>query len=268
MIEYHGTSSTTASCVSAITRIAYAGDLIGDVKLLSYDRKHAFLLTINEYQIIAIRPGFTSGYHGEGPRGLATVLQILKIYTDSIEEYPVDPSILKKIDKCSLTQEDINNLERTEPIRPAKWADYIYDVKELHESEHHVLRKQYALRLPLNIIDPRIMDLAINFESDPDKSILSGYRRLEDIIRERTGLSDQNNTKLFSIAFYKDDPPLIWKDISASENKGRAQLFSAVFMAFRNKRAHKEITDSIEDSIREFLMLNQLFQLESVAQSN
>ena len=259
MIEYHGTSSTTASCVNAITRIAYSGDHIDDVKLLSHDGKgkHAFLLTINEYQKVAIRTGFASGYSGEGPRGLATVLQILKIYTDNIEEHPVTEAILKKIDKCSLSLNYIKEIEHTEPIRPARWADYIYDVKGLHESEYNALAKHYPSQLPLNIIDPRIIDLATDFESDPDKSIVSGYRRLEDTIRKRTGLKNGHGAELFSKAFDGDDPLLIWKDIHPTESKGRARLFSGVFMAYRNKRAHKEITDSIEDSMREFLMLNQ-----------
>ncbi|MCH8504956.1 MAG: hypothetical protein LAT50_11610, partial [Ectothiorhodospiraceae bacterium] len=45
--------------------------------------------------------------------------------------------------------------------------------------------------------------------------------------------------------------------------KGRANLFVGVYMANRNRRAHKELPSKLSDELREFLLVNELFLLEA-----
>ena len=108
------------------------------------------------------------------------------------------------------------------------------------------------------------MDLALNFEEHPDNSIISGYRRLEGIVRDRTGLTHAHGAKLFSKAFQEDQSILHWEEIKPSEQIGRASIFIGIYMAFRNPRAHREpATGTTAEAIREFMLLNELFLLES-----
>lgn len=49
------------------------------------------------------------------------------------------------------------------------------------------------------------------------------------------------------------------------EIKGRANLFTGTYMAFRNARAHRESTENYAQMFREFLLVNELYLLESEA---
>ena len=44
--------------------------------------------------------------------------------------------------------------------------------------------------VPFAIVDGRLVDLALSFWEEPDHRLVTGYRRLEDIVRERTGLQE------------------------------------------------------------------------------
>lgn len=80
-IEYHGLAGITGECIKAIVRLIHFGDTIEKAMLISYTGgdagQHCFLLTVNGEDLIAIKSGFSSGYHGEGPRGLSTAIQLL-----------------------------------------------------------------------------------------------------------------------------------------------------------------------------------------------
>jgi len=71
----------------------------------------------------------------------------------------------------------------------------------------------------------------------PDDRLLTGYRRLEDIARERTAI-DEHGTKLFAQAFDPNTGKLTWKDAGDGERAGRMQLFKGSYLAYRNRRAH------------------------------
>ncbi|MGP5536680.1 TIGR02391 family protein [Psychrobacter glacincola] len=115
------------------------------------------------------------------------------------------------------------------------------------------------------LLDARLIELALDFDKNPDHAIISGYRKIESIVRERTGLEHESSVKLFAKAFQGDDSILCWKNLDSGECRGRASLFSSVFMAYRNNRAHQEPRRNLGDDIREFMLINQLFILESAA---
>jgi hypothetical protein len=106
-----------------------------------------------------------------------------------------------------------------------------------------------------------LIDLALHFWENPDDKLLTGYRRLEGTIRERTRLNE-HGTKLFAKAYAVSAPRLRWKDCSDGEMAGRANLFAGAFGAHRNPRAHKELKSNRVEQLSEFLLLNHLFRLE------
>ena len=267
-IQYIGEAGVTISCKNAIFRFIHFGDVINKAKLLTschqasnYPNSHCFLLTVNDddFNPIAVKSGFSSGYSGEGPRGLSIVLQGLERHGTEIKEYLVSSEIIEKIDQSSLTTYDLDVIEASQPVSPAQWYDYI--IYDSRSRRTEILRSEFPLSIPFGIIDSRLIDLALNFPEKPDFSILSGYRRLEGIIRDRTGL-EEHGVQLFAKAFQVNNSPLTWKDINSGEQQGRAQLFIGTYMAFRNRRAHREIPTSVRHALQEFLLLNHLYSLE------
>jgi uncharacterized protein (TIGR02391 family) len=221
------------------------------------------LLAIDDLDLVAVKSGFSSGYSGEGPRTLSYVLEVLRALQVEIDEYDVTEDVLHRIDASALTQEDLQWIKESQPVRPPRWYSYVWD---RHEDMHKAgqLWKEFPNTVPLSIIDTYIVDLAISFWSAPDERLLTGYRRLEDNVRERTGIPE-HGAKLFSQAFLGPNAKLHWADASGAERDGRANLFAGAFMAFRNPRAHREREDDPADQLADFLLLNQLFRLEREA---
>ena len=267
-IEYIGKKGSSRCCKKSIVRLLHFGDEITFARLLTYvsgyDAVHCFILTIGDYDLIAVKSGFSSGYSGEGPRTLSEVLQLLQRHGIEIDEYLVSLSIIEKIDKSCLSIKDIEQIENTAPIRPLHWHDYVLGKDHYYSNGHPSLRNEFPVVIPYAIIDHRLIDIALEFQKQPDSTILSGFRRLEDLIRSRTKLTE-NGVKLFSKAFQGEDSILAWKDIDPGEQQGRAQLFTGVYMAFRNRRAHREASYNAYECLLEFLQINHLFILESEA---
>lgn len=257
-----GTGGVTAACKEAVVRLIQGEERISHVRILSYIHKnggHHGLLLWSEYRDdVAIKSGFSSGYRGEGPRGLSFVLHLLDDYGAEIEEVAVTEDFIERLDKSSLTRMDLKHIKGARPLRPTRWHDYIF---EEHYENRQPFFQELRPSIPLAIIDGRIFDLALNFFDSPDQKLLTGYRRLEDIVRKRTGI-DEHGSKLFSEVFHQDTGKLYWNKINAAERVGRVQLFAGTYLAYRNRRAHRELKDGIRNLLAEFLLLNHLFVLE------
>ncbi|MGA8809220.1 MAG: TIGR02391 family protein [Thermoanaerobaculia bacterium] len=211
-----------------------------------------------------MKSGFTSGYSGVGPHALSYVLGLLDLHGVKIEEYEVTLELLGRVDDAALTVTDIEDLDARRPIRPSRWSDY---VSETHweRARNGTLWRDFPPLIPFAIVDPRLSDLAMSFWAGPDERLLTAYRRLEDIVRKRTGLKE-SGSKLFSQAFAVENSRLVWKDIETAEQNGRASLFTGMWMAYRNPRAHRESRHGAGQQLSEFLLLNHLFVLERQAQ--
>jgi hypothetical protein len=224
------------------------------------------LLTTNSGDLVAIKTGFASGYNGEGPRRFSYVLAILDAYEIEIEEYDVKGSLLTRVDNSALEKSDLDVIKNTRPVRGARWRDYVY-LEHEDPKQWDALWQEFPPAIPFGIIDSRIIDLAISFWENPDDKIFTGYRRLEDIVRERIG-SKEHGAELFSRAFLGSPPQLGWKDIhNGSEQAGRANLFKDAYLAYRNPRGHREPKQGHQarQNLREFLLLNHLYTLEKEA---
>ncbi len=267
-IQYHGRAGISQSCKDAIARLIHFGDSIGNVRLLTNEGQHGFLLTINDDDLIAVKCGFRSGYAGEGPNALAVSLQLLRRHGADIGEYIVSPKIITRINGSALTVNDIRSIESSAPVRPRRWHDYIWENAAGRSGDAERLQREFPEAMPFRLIDPRLVDLALEFPNDPDKANLSAYRRLEDLVRDRTGISGEHSAKLFAKAFQGENAPLKWSGIEASEQQGRVSLFTGTYMAFRNRRAHREPESSHNGALQEFLLINQLYKLEAEAIEN
>ncbi|MCY4046409.1 MAG: hypothetical protein OXE99_15205 [Cellvibrionales bacterium] len=262
-IEYHGADGITPTCLEAIARIIHFGSRIHKAQLLSRINdgfgSHAFLLTMEYDDLIVIGSGFASGYSGEGPRGLSTAIKLLLKHSVDIEEYEISHQMMDRLKAGCLLIKDLDWLEQERPVRPIRYRDYIL------ERHKEYLEKHFPASINFGLIAPNLMDLALVFFQNPSHAIDTAYKRLEDTLRQRTGLLDESGSKLFSKAFLGDDSLLHWDDVSSNEHNSKANLFKAIFGAYRNPRAHREIDTDEKASLREFMLINELYLLEASA---
>lgn len=261
-IQYLGEPGISQTCKDAVIKLIHFGDTISEVKILTtgiekHSRSHCLFILDETESVTAIKSGFTSGYLGEGPRTLSYVLTLLRKYTDEINEFFVPQSILKKIDESCLTLNDLNKINNLKRVHPAEWYEYTYSIKS------HNVYKDFPLELPLALIDERLLNFAIKFSSNPDNEILNAYRLLETLIKERTGIKNESGLKLIAKAFQGKESILYWEDIESNEHIGRGLMFMAVFQAYRNVRGHQNPKHDFKNDLKEFMLINQLFQLES-----
>lgn len=259
-IEYAGLPGISEECKHAVMRLLQYRDEITHARILSNDRDHCLLLTVNVGDLIAIKSGFSSGYLGEGPHAFSFVLELLEAHGAKIDEYEVSGELIERVDNSALTERDLEEIELSRPVKPRRWHEYII-TERWERDDYGRLWQEFEPIIPFAIVDSRITDLAFHFFQFPDASLLKGYRRLEDIVRERTGL-DHHGAKLFSQAFVGDAPKLRWKGLNTGEQNARGNLFVSAYSAYRNPRAHRELKSDSHDQIREFLLLNHLFSME------
>jgi len=259
-IQYAGLSGISKECADAVMRLLQYGDKITHVRILTCTNVHCLLLTVNVGDLIAVKSGFGSGYLGEGSRTFSYILQLLETHGAEIEEYKVDQKVIERLDISALTVADIDKINSARPARPSQWHEYIFE-NHFEKGRIGELWQEFDPVIPFAIIDNRIFDLAIRFWDGPDDCLFTGYRRLEDLVRKRTGL-DEHGQKLFSQAFQGSTAKLVWKVIDNGEQAGRASLFIAAYMAYRNPRAHRELERHAGEQLAEFLLLNHLYLLE------
>lgn len=262
-IQYLGERGITEYCKQAVIQLIHFGEQIEEVKILTaegeHSNSHCLLLTIRYGKQLAIKNGFSSGYPGEGPRGYSFVLNLLSKYTENIGEYIVTEGVFDRLINSCLTVKDLELINSLKKIRPARWYDYVPYQEKLNPD----VFTEFPLTIPMALIDKRLINIALSFTKNPDSSILNAYRKIESIVRDRTNLTHESSTKLFSKAFQGDEPILYWKNLDSGESRGRVSLFTSTFLAYRNNRAHQEPKHNLDDDIREFLLINQLFILES-----
>jgi hypothetical protein len=266
-IQYAGIGGASKDCQDAVLRFLQFGTPITHCAILSAGRDHCLLLRINEGDQVAIKSGFASGYGGEGPRTFSYVLQTLQRYGVEIQEFEVEPAFIERLDASALTQSDMDALGASHPVRPTRWHDYLEERHWKDSEDGSLWQREFPLVIPFAVIDPRLMDLALDFWNEADARLLDGYRRLEDILRTRTGLAT-HGSKLFSQTFHPENGALTWTEADEGERSGRMQLFTGTFAAHRNPRAHRERKERAALALREFLLLNHLYVLEAEAVPN
>lgn len=190
-IEYHGLAGVTQSCLDAIVRLIGSGEKIKHASILTCGQMHCILLKNLIGDRVAIKTGFSSGYPGEGPTGLAVALQLLRRHGVEIDEYEVSSEILEAIDFSALFDSQLRSLDKLRPVRPSKWYEYIYDVMGDDEDRNSHLNSNFPVTVSFGLLDSRLTDLALNFNENPDNAVMSAFRRLEDVVRKKAGLNGE-----------------------------------------------------------------------------
>lgn len=265
-IQYSGEDGITQECLDAIMRFLQYDDEITDVKVLFDGERYALLLTIGEFDLVAIKSGFSVGYPGEGPRKFSYALALLEAHGIPMDEYVVSGDIIKRINDSALTKRDIETINATKPVRPLRLYNYI-DTDDFKGIKKGTLWQSFRPVIPFAIIDPRIMDLAVSFWEHPDANLNSGYRRFEDIVRARTNSKD-HGCDLFKKAFLLEKSVLTWNDIENGEKVARSNIIISSYSAYRNPRAHKEKKGHSHEYLSEFLLLNHMYRLEAESVEN
>jgi Protein of unknown function (Hypoth_ymh) len=259
-IQYLGLPGITQECLDGLMRLIQYDDRIERARILSYGGSHALLLTVQPGDLFAIKAGFGDGYDGEGPRKFSYALMLLEALKVDIEEYEVGTRMMNHLNNSTLTEGDLAELKLMRPVRPQRYWNYIWEQHYKWYKEGK-LWKEFRSVVPLSLIDSRITDLAITFWEHADDRLMTGYRRLEDIVRARTGLTE-HGARLFMQAFGPNAPKLAWKGLGSAEQSARANLFGNAYSAHRNSRAHKEKDNHRPDQLSEFMLLNHLYLLE------
>lgn len=262
-VEYLGDAGITLSCLQCLCKTLQTHSDRTTALLLTNDQVHAFLLKDDSGTYYVIRSGFTSGYSGEGPKGLAKALALLSKHRIETEEILIPTKLLNRLNNSSLNDQDIDFIYQQKIIRPIRLHDYIYPF-ENEVTQTTKSKCYYPLELPYSIIDDRIFDLALLFMQDPDSALIKAYKRLEDIVRTRTDIRE-HSTRLFAQVFQGENALLTWDVPDSAEIKGRVNLFTGAYMAFRNARAHREKDENLIHQYREFLLINELYLLEAEA---
>jgi Protein of unknown function (Hypoth_ymh) len=263
-LSIYGVAGASRECEDAVKRQLQFGDRIKHARILTCSRKHSLLLTNEVGDVIAIKSGFSSGYGGEGPRRFSCSLQLLLCHGAEIDECDVDNAVIEHLDSSALTAQDLERINAAKPIRTSQCYDYVME-RRFAAGQDGTLWQEFEPVIPFGIIDARITDLAVHFWENPDEKLMTGYRRLEDTVRERTNLDD-HGAKLFLKAFSVSAPRLQWQDCSEGEMTARANLFVGAYGTHRNPRAHRELGSSATEQVSEFLLLNHLFRLEQDSQ--
>ncbi len=268
-IEYHGSAGITQGCIEALQRTLQFGDELVQVIILSSqhglssNQKHGLFLKNSFEHSIIILPGFTSGYNGEGPRGFSYSLALLEAAGIPIDEVMLPKEMFKRLEEGALLFGDIEFFESSRPVRPKRHSYFILE-QHWKKKRDGSLWKEFKPVIPLGLIEPRLIKLARNFSDDPDNIVFQAFRLLEDTVRQRID-TEETGKKVFSTAFHGNDSPLYWPEIEMGEKVGRANLFIGAYLAYRNPKAHKEMNEDLNDLMRQFLVINQLFFLENEA---
>jgi len=223
-MQYHGEYGVTQTCIDAVVRILQAGGWITKAILLTHKDTHCIYLQLAEHEDVLVRPGFASGYLGEGAAGLAIVLLMLKDHRIDVEEVLVSAGFMTRAAESRLTRADVARIDSCRAVRPHRLSDYTWKVLDARGGGRACVRKQYPLLPPFGLLDPRLRELALQLQSDPDAAISKAFRLLEESVCRRCDFQGVFGRKVFERAFLGIESKLTWPALHPNEVKGRAEV--------------------------------------------
>jgi uncharacterized protein (TIGR02391 family) len=259
-LPYHGHSGATRPCEEAVLEALQREARIIKARILTCGNHHGLLL-VDEYEdLLIVKPGFASGYSGEGPSGFSKSLAMLSAHNAQIDEVDLTPAQYERLELSALTKTDVDAILSMRAVRISQYQDYVRR-SDWEDANKGRLWSHYPVRLPLAVIAPGLRDLVIEFDERPAFALQTGYARLEDRLRALTGMN-HSGAKLIEAAFSPKSPLLIMKDRrDRGEQAGLEFLFRGALQLHRNPHAHSEIARSLGDAVSEFLLINHLFRI-------
>lgn len=257
--EYHGHAGGTRQCLEAIAQLLSGPRRIQTARLLSSGGEHGWRLTDQIGDAIYILPGFASGYVGEGSRGLAQTILLFDRHNIQMDEVEISREAMERFERSNFLTDDLRAIETSRVITHRIW-DYV-SKNDIDGKLGERVWSEVAPTMPFGIVHSTLFDLALTFFEAPEDRLQRAYRRLEDCIRDRTGLTGVGS-KLFQSAFEPDQARLVLPgDADRAEQVGLSLLFRGLFQVHRNPSAHSEKWMLEQDALSEFLALNHLFRL-------
>ena len=158
---------------------------------------------------LVVTGGLTSGYNGEGARGLATVLCLLREFSCYPTDSGVTRGVLNRARHSALTWSDVS-LIKSGGNRPSQ-AVVRYIEAAYHRPDD--IWKDCPTSIPWSLLDPRLRQIAYDFHRDPDATLFKAFRLLEDSLRERLGARAFHRdgghvANIWNVAFAPEDSPL------------------------------------------------------------
>ncbi|HIG21852.1 hypothetical protein D1224_02960 [Henriciella barbarensis] len=259
-LAYHGLSGVTRPCEEAVLEALQRETRIERARILSFREQHGLLLINAVGDGLVIRPGFASGYSGEGPSGLSKAIAMLSAHEVQIDEVDLTPAEFQRLDDSVLTESDLQDLAARRAVRIGQYQDYMFR-GDWDDARAGRLWSHYPARLPLAALAPGLIDLVLEFDTRPGHALHLGYIRLEDRLRKLT-CTRLSGTRLVDAAF---SPKHALLKLSGREDPGEQAglefLFRGVLQLHRNPHAHSELNRSPVEAVSEFLVLNHLFRL-------
>ena len=103
-IDYLGEAGITEKCLFSLHNLIQTHADLSYALLFTSEKSHAFILKDATENYYIIRAGFTSGYPGEGPKGLAKALYLLKKHRIETEEILVPTKLLNRLNRLCCTK--------------------------------------------------------------------------------------------------------------------------------------------------------------------
>lgn len=96
-------------------------------------------------------------------------------------------------------------------------------------------------------------------------AIENACKALNNLVQTKSGIYEVDNTDLMRRAFSRKAPKLAFNDLAddtkLGEQEGMMHLYEGAFMAFRNPRAHRIVTDDPEMTIGALLTISFLAKM-------
>ena len=193
-----------------------------------------------------------SGYGGEGPKGLAKVIQLLRFHRIDLEEVRVNGKLFSRIEQCQLLDRDLHKIEQMQYVRPLSWVDYLHDIGKVDDSE---LQHLFPYEIPWASLEPRILDLAMNLQYGDLSAVSQAFNRFESVLKKRCANEAKSLRQAANQVFSNSA-------MKGSES-AKEKFVTSVFTLFRNPRAHEELNPTRQEDFRCFVLLNELFLMEA-----
>lgn len=268
--QYLGMPGITWECLQAVRLILTGGgyfnrdgrEMIPSAATLVTKRQndpkepgaHAFIFWEWILTCTVVPSGFSSGYHGEGPRGLAYALLMIESKGIPFYELKVEEDLFERLDGNRLTDDDLEFLDHHGRSRYVRVSDYTDS--SLSDSDPVKYSRIYDDYLPFLEGDstPRIdwewldREIAEKCEALAATDLRSALARAFLILKNRL-------SSAFELGDNLDGEDLVNKifgtngilastatdDAKKKENLALRDLLAGLFKVFRNKYSHADV---------------------------
>ncbi len=264
-IEYHGIAGASDDCEAAVLRLLTSGGNLARALILTSGRDHAFLLFNEVGDPIAIKSGFASGYGGSGPTALSRVVEFLNGHGVEIDEVEITEDVLERLDDSALT---LAMLTRSSTASVFGQAGGAMTTSASTNGKPATIGR-YGRRSPRSCPTPCSIRASSSLPWTLRRTLMGVSTAATDGWRTScaSGLGSSNTApSSFPPPSRARRPRSFGTWQTPPRRRAAALLFAGVYMAYRNPRAHREMTRG--HHLAEFLLLNHLFKLEADAIAN